>query len=111
MPICDQVGMKVLLDKTSVFQCHKGRWDAIFFSELGSSWAILTAGYNLDSLMLRYQGVDWRNKDNWNCNARCACCWEVGANRHTVCGVPGATYQRNPGSMFFRSLQSHCCST
>jgi hypothetical protein len=69
--------MKVLLDKAPVFQCHKGRWDAIYFSELGSSWAILAAGYNLDSLMLRYQGVDWRNKDNWNCNARCALsgCW------------------------------------
>jgi hypothetical protein len=30
--------------------------------------AIMEAGYNLDSLMLKYQGVDWRNKSNWHCN-------------------------------------------
>lgn len=28
------------------------------------------AGYNLDSLMLRYQGVDWRDRANWACNAK-----------------------------------------
>jgi hypothetical protein len=28
------------------------------------------AGYNLDCLLARYQGVDWRNRDNWNCNSR-----------------------------------------
>jgi len=26
------------------------------------------AGYNLDSFMMRYQGVDWLNHDNWACN-------------------------------------------
>jgi hypothetical protein len=36
---------------------------------MGSSAAILSAGYNIDSLMLRYQGVDWRNRSNWGCNA------------------------------------------
>lgn len=28
------------------------------------------AGYTLDSLMLRYQGVDWRDRANWACNAK-----------------------------------------
>lgn len=48
---------------------------------MGSSAAILAAGYNIDSLMLRYQGVDWRDKANWGCNAGCACgsCLEKGA--------------------------------
>lgn len=32
---------------------------------------MLDAGYNIDCLMLRYQGVDFRNKDNWECNGRC----------------------------------------
>ena len=36
---------------------------------MGSSAAILNAGYNIDSLMLRYQGVDWRDKSHWGCNA------------------------------------------
>lgn len=39
------------------------------YAEMGSSAAILAAGYNIDSLMLRYQGVDWRDKANWGCNA------------------------------------------
>eukprot|EP01025_Chloroclados_australasicus_P029266 TRINITY_DN2918_c0_g1_i12.p2 TRINITY_DN2918_c0_g1~~TRINITY_DN2918_c0_g1_i12.p2 ORF type:complete len:195 (-),score=19.75 TRINITY_DN2918_c0_g1_i12:1599-2183(-) len=41
-----------------------------FYSELGASLAILQAGYNIDSFMMRYQGVDWRNKDTWACNDR-----------------------------------------
>jgi hypothetical protein len=34
------------------------------------------AGYNLDSLMVRYQGIDWRDPVYWSCNARCPtlCC-------------------------------------
>lgn len=36
---------------------------------MGSSAAVLKAGYNIDSLMLRYQGVDWRDTNNWGCNA------------------------------------------
>ncbi len=39
------------------------------YAEIGSSAAILDAGYNIDALMLRYQGVDWRDKANWGCNA------------------------------------------
>jgi hypothetical protein len=31
----------------------------------------LQAGYNLDSLMVRYQGIDWRDPAYWSCNARC----------------------------------------
>lgn len=30
---------------------------------------MLNAGFSLDSLMLRYQGLDWREKGNWKCNA------------------------------------------
>ena len=36
---------------------------------MGSSAAVLGAGYGIDSLMLRYQGVDWRDKAHWSCNA------------------------------------------
>ncbi|GAX83294.1 hypothetical protein CEUSTIGMA_g10720.t1 [Chlamydomonas eustigma] len=44
------------------------RWDAIWYGEVGSTAAVLDAGYNIDSLMMRYQGVDWRNRSNWGCN-------------------------------------------
>lgn len=56
----------------TVFECYTNMWDVIFFSELGSSWTVLAAGYTVDTLMLRYQGVDWTNLDNWDCNARLA---------------------------------------
>ena len=39
--------------------------------QVGASAVILGANYTLDSLMLKYQGVDWADHDNWNCNAGC----------------------------------------
>lgn len=35
--------------------------------EVAASAAILQAGYGLDCLMLRYQGVDWQDKTKWQC--------------------------------------------
>lgn len=80
---CLQVGLQVLLKDRHVFACHKDRWDTIYYSELGSSLAILQAGYNIDCLMLRYQGVDWRSKANWDCNSRYAV-----TPGHAVCLLP-----------------------
>ena len=40
--------------------------------KVGASAVILAANYTLDSLMLKYQGVDWADPANWNCNAGCA---------------------------------------
>jgi hypothetical protein len=65
-----QAGLAVLMKDPHVFACHRDRWDTIYYSELGSSLAILQAGYNIDCFMLRYQGVDWRNKASWGCNDR-----------------------------------------
>ena len=65
-----QVGLQTMLDDGNVFKCHKDMWDAIYYSELGSSLAILKSGFNLDSLMARYQGVDWSDEHNWGCNSR-----------------------------------------
>lgn len=75
-----------------VFACHRDRWDTIYYSELGSSLAILNAGYNLDCLMLRYQGIDWRNKATWGCNARCAAAGCVGLNILS-CGLKAGRIQ------------------
>ena len=57
-------------DDGHVFTCYSNMWDTIFFSELGSSLAILKGGYNLDSFMIRYQGVDWTDQASWECNGR-----------------------------------------
>ncbi|KAK9835058.1 hypothetical protein WJX81_007588 [Elliptochloris bilobata] len=79
----DQVGLEVLMHDGRVFQCYEDMADTIFHSELGGSSAILAANFTIDSLMLRYQGIDWTDTANWNCNA--------GLNpyaEHTYDGVP-----------------------
>jgi hypothetical protein len=67
--LSSQIGLGLLRQAGAVLQCYTDIHDAIWHAELGSSKAILDAGYSIDSLMLRYQGVDWRDKANWECNA------------------------------------------
>lgn len=67
---CLQVGLEVLLRDGNVFSCHDSVWQTVYHAELGASLAILDAGFNLGSLMIRYQGVDWSDKRIWGCNAR-----------------------------------------
>ena len=55
----DSLGLDLLVKDGSVLSCHQDRWDAIWYGEVGSGMVILDAGYNLDSLMIRYQGVNW----------------------------------------------------
>mmetsp|Transcript_12697 Transcript_12697/g.38289 ORF Transcript_12697/g.38289 Transcript_12697/m.38289 type:complete len:419 (-) Transcript_12697:2891-4147(-) len=66
----DQVGLQLWKADGKVFTCYTSMWDVIFYGELGSSLAILKAGYNLESFMSRYRGVDWRQESNWECNSR-----------------------------------------
>ena len=63
----DNIGLNLMLN-AGVFTCYDKISDTIFHSELGSSKAILDAGYQIDSFMTRYQGVRWSDKRNWNCN-------------------------------------------
>lgn len=63
----DRVGLSVLRKK-DVFRCYKRYTEVIYFGEVGASLAILQAGYNIHSAMLRYKEVDWRNRDTWKCN-------------------------------------------
>lgn len=51
---------------------NSDRWNTIYYSELGASAAVLDAGLNIGCLLARYQGVDWRDRANWGCNAGCA---------------------------------------
>lgn len=65
----DQIGLELLKSDPRVLKCYHKLHDAIWYAELGSSAAVLNAGYNIDSLMVRYQGLDWRDTRNWQCNA------------------------------------------
>ncbi len=61
----DKIGLNVVFDKKTVFTNHKTKYDAIQDGEYGLSKAILAAGYSLDSLLYKYQNIDWSNKENW----------------------------------------------
>ncbi len=47
-----------------VFKCYESLYDTVSHSELGASAAILKAGYSIDSLMLKYKGVNWLDPNN-----------------------------------------------
>ena len=64
-----QEGLQVLQEDGRVLACYEDMRDTIYYAEVGASAAILDAGYTIDSLMLRYKGIDWRNQSNWDCNA------------------------------------------
>ena len=55
----------------NVFACYSNIQDTVYWSELGASLAIFRAGYSIDSLMLRYAEIDWLDRANHKCNARC----------------------------------------
>ena len=66
---CSHIVLTILLDDEKVFACYNSIHDTVFHAELGSSLAILNMGYTIDTLMLKYQGADWRDRGNWACNA------------------------------------------
>lgn len=65
-----KAGLNAMWEEGSVFGCYTSMWDVIYYSELGSSWAVLAAGYTIDCLMMRYQSIDWTDLDTWDCNSR-----------------------------------------
>ncbi|KAL3146682.1 hypothetical protein ABBQ32_000910 [Trebouxia sp. C0010 RCD-2024] len=64
----DQEALQIMKQDNTVLNCYNDRWDAVYFGELGSSLAVLKADKNIDSLLAKYQNVDWRKKENWGCN-------------------------------------------
>lgn len=42
-------------------------------ADAGAALALLGAGYNIDTLLTKLQGVDWWNQRTWDCNQRRAC--------------------------------------
>lgn len=62
----DQVGLK-LLQEAGAFECYSTWREAKVKGEVAASAAILKDGYNLDCLMLRYQGIDWQDNSKWRC--------------------------------------------
>jgi hypothetical protein len=57
-----------LLRAAAVLRPMEDKYDAIVNGEYALSRVILGAGYGLDTLLYRYQNVDWRDEANWDCN-------------------------------------------
>ena len=66
----DAEGFARLMAQKGVFRCHKNKWDNRYHSDAGAALTILRSGWTIDSLMSRYQGVDWRSPATWQCNQR-----------------------------------------
>ena len=66
------MGLAVLQKKGTVLKCYSNMAETVTYSEIGMSMAILEAGYNIDTLMLRYQ-VGTRSPEAWHHG------WHVGA--------------------------------
>ena len=67
----DRVGLSILADKQrGVLSCKKDYSDAVFNGEIGASQLMLSANYQIAALQIKYEGYDFRKKENWNCNNR-----------------------------------------
>jgi hypothetical protein len=64
----DRVGLGVLVRQGSVFADHPTKFSAIVEGEYGLTRAILAAGFTVDCLLSKYQGIDWTDPANWNQN-------------------------------------------
>jgi hypothetical protein len=65
-----QAGLDLMLTKSIAFQCHSSPEAAAYHTGAALSKIFLDEKYNLASLMLKYDGVDWRDSRHWNCNSR-----------------------------------------
>lgn len=51
-----------------VLRAHPDKLSAILDGEWAMSRAVFAAGHTIDTLLYRYQGIDWRAPGNSNCN-------------------------------------------
>lgn len=58
----DSIGLNILIQNGKVFACYDDIAFTVLNSEIGASTAIINSGYSIDSLMLRYQGIDWKER-------------------------------------------------
>jgi hypothetical protein len=64
----DFKGLDLLLKEGTVFACHENMGETIYRGEIGASRIILKSGFGIDSLMKKYENMDFRLEKNKNCN-------------------------------------------
>jgi hypothetical protein len=55
-----RTGLQLIIQDGHVVKCYDSPWQAVYHSELGASAAVLAAGYNIDTLMLRWVLRPWQ---------------------------------------------------
>ncbi|QKF94528.1 GDP-fucose protein O-fucosyltransferase [Fadolivirus algeromassiliense] len=60
----DNIGLTLMLDKKDIFKDHDTKKDAIG-AEYKMTDVIMNAGYGIDCMLYKYQGIDWKNKFYW----------------------------------------------
>ena len=63
----DAEGLRVLRE-ARIIRSMADKYDAIVNGEYGLTRAMFAAGYTIDTPLYRYQGVNWEDESNWNCN-------------------------------------------
>ena len=58
----------VIAIENNIFSCKTDKTDSIVNGEYAFSKILLENNLNIDTLLLKYGNVDWRNRDNWQCN-------------------------------------------
>ncbi len=64
----DFIGLDILLKAGTVFACYDNQGATIYKSEIGASRILIDSGFGIGSLMKKYQNMDFRLKENKNCN-------------------------------------------
>ncbi len=64
----DKKGLEVVLDSGRSFKQHMTKEGAILDGEYALTSVILSAGYNIDSLLLAYDGMEWKKDHSCNLN-------------------------------------------
>ena len=59
----------------TIFECRHAAWEDEYWSVMQASHVMVNSSHNLAAFMARYQGVDWRNTKNWDCNSRWGPSW------------------------------------
>ena len=81
-----QEGFQLMQQQRSIFQCHHAAWEDEYWSVMQASLVMVNSSHNLAAFMARYQGVDWRNTKNWDCNSR----WGAGCTGCQCSSICGA---------------------
>ena len=66
----DATGWRLLAQQPAIFMCHNNTWESRYHADVGASLAVMRAGWTIDTLLTRYQGVDWTAAASWQCNQR-----------------------------------------